>query len=459
MVIIKLQNMKELIIPLAAAAALLTCSCGTPEGTNMDRIPIFKIVPKTEANPDGEYEIPGKGGSADFTVMSSGTWSASISGSQQFTLSENAGSSGKTVLKVISPSNTSDGIRRGTLSVTANGETLSYPVMQPIVLPYLDTDPANTTILAGEDETFTVKIEAAMDSWEWSFVAPVDWLTQSSKTIDEISFHALENNTGTERDALIRFYLTDMPEVFALLSVTQQALVTAPKADLLDVVFDDKGFGTDVSGMGMTVEMRASATMGVEYIDKYKLYAATFEPGGVLAKQESGYYAIEYNDNEAFKSALEDGYTLEVLFCRSDDPGSTQIKPFSSTQAGGTGICFRAKAGNEINFETHVAGAWKELYSGVTPEKGNWYHAVGSWNKNEGVAKLYVNGELTVTLAAAGSFKFMDTSVGKRWFGIGADPNANNEGEATFSGKVAIARLYKEPLTDAQVFALWRNVR
>lgn len=250
-----------------------------------------------------------------------------------------------------------------------------------------------------------------------------------------------------------------MPEVFSLVTVTQAFLAPAPKADLLDVVFDEKGNGTDVSGMGMTVEKRATATMGVEFIGKYNRYAATFAPGGVLSAQDAGYYAVEYNGNAAFKDALADGYTLEMLICRSDEPGNTQIKAFSSTQAGGTGICFRAKDGNEINFETHVGGSWKELYSGISPQKDVWYHCVGSWDKASGIAKLYVDGKLTATLAAAGDFKLMDTNVGKRWFGIGADPNANDKGEATFSGKVAIARLYKDALTDAQVFSLWRNVR
>lgn len=452
--------MKKTLIILASLALLGSCA---QKGTNLERVPIFKVAPEQMVNAEGKYEIAGRGGSAVFKVMSSGAWSASIAGDTGFTLSDREGSSGRTDLSVSAQTNSSGATRSTTLTIMQGDEVKgTYQIVQPIVLPYIDATPSEVNLM-GEEEEFTLSVDAAL-GWSFSIDKGSDWLSVVSESTTEITFKAKENGGSENRLGEIGFYLTDMPLVGIIVPVTQNFLAPAPKADLLDVVFDLNGDAVDESASALTVEKRAAPSMGVEYVEKYKRYAAVFSPGSVLSSQEAGYYAADYTSREDFKAKLADGYTLEVLFCRSDDPGEKQIKPFSSTQAGGTGICFRAKSTNpnytlnEINFETHVGGSWVELYSGVTPQKDVWYHAVGLWDKTNSIAKLYVDGKLKVSVSTSGDFKFMDTNS-KRWFGIGADPNSNDQGEATFSGKVAIARLYDKPLSDSEVFSLWREVR
>ena len=452
--------MKKTLLFLASLALL--CSCAQ-KGTNLERVPIFKVAPETAANAEGKYEIAGRGGSAVFKVMSTGAWSASLSGDVGFTLSDREGSSGRTDLKVSAQANSGSAARSTALTVMQGDDVKGvYQIVQPIVLPYIDASPSVVTLM-GEEEEFTLSVEAAL-GWSYSIDKGADWISVVSESTTEITFKATENSGTSDRLGEIGLYLTDMPLVGIIVPVTQNYLAPAPKADLLDVVFDLNGDAVDASASALTVEKRAAPSMGVEFVDKYNRYAAVFNPGSVLSGQSAGYYAADYTSREDFKAKLSDGYTLEVLFCRSDDPGEKQIKPFSSTQAGGTGICFRAKSTNpnytlnEINFETHVGGSWVELYSGVTPQKDVWYHAIGIWDKTNSIAKLYVDGKLRASVTTSGEFKFMDTSS-KRWFGIGADPNASDQGEATFSGRVAIARLYDKPLSDGEIFALWREVR
>ena len=447
-------NMKKTILILLFAALAISCA---QKGTNLDRVPIFKVVAAGKANGEGKYEIEGRGGSALFRVMSTGLWSASLSGDEGFSLSDKDGSSGRTDLSVSAQSNTGSSTRSTTLSILVDGEIKeTYNIVQPIVLPYVEVTPSEVSLM-GEEEEFTLTVDAAM-AWSCSIDKGSEWLSIVSQSTTEITFKALENSSSENRFAEVGFYLNDMPLVGKNVIITQNFLAPAPKADLLDVVFNLSGDASDASAMKMPVVKRSNPSMGAEFVEKYNRYAAVFNPGDILSGQADGYYVADYTTNEEFKAKLADGYTLEVLFCRSDEPGTKQIKPFSSTQAGGTGICFRAKEGNEINFETHVGGSWVELYSGVTPQKDVWYHAVGIWDKSNAIAKLYVDGKLTATKTTSGEFKLMTTNE-KYWFGIGADPNASDQGEATFSGKVAIARLYDKPLTESEIFSLWREVR
>jgi len=244
-------------------------------------------------------------------------------------------------------------------------------------------------------------------------------------------------------------------------------VVPAPTADLLDVVFAEDGTAKDVSAMGMTVELLPDPTLSTVFLEKYDRYAARFtrEPSGPSAVLERGFYKVEYNDNAAFKSKLEDGYAMEVLLRRYDDPKKLQIKPFASSEGGGVSICFWADDSNQIVMETGTKNAtggnvWKTAKSGVTPLKDVYYHIVAVWDKAAGTQKIYVDGELKATNnSAGGEFRHMNTNVDKRWFGIGADPNPNDKGQISFNGEVVIARIYDDPINADQVHALWKLVK
>lgn len=441
-----------------ACMTFLSCSNGNDDLT---RTHIFKVVPPADSGQSNTIEISGKDQICDFKVLSTSDWSAKITESEGFSLSTESGASGNTTVAVSATMNNSGASRSATVSFIFNDEIrYEYTITQAEVEPFFDITPAFVP-LTGDLNEFTLAVSTNQTSWTYEISNNEDkWITEKSKEGNTITFIANENNTDKTRSADIKFYSTLHPEVFSYITVQQAFLVDAPTADLLDVVFGPNGSAKDVSPMGMNVELRADETVSTTYLDKYGRYAGVFsKAGSPLSGQTTGYYTVPYTDNATFKSKLEDGFTIEMLIRRYDEPGTKQIKPFASTQAGGTGICFRAKEGNEFNFEVHTGGAWRNVYSGITPQKDIYYHAIAVWDKENAVAKLYVDGVLTGTTTAAGDFKFMTTNVNAYWFGIGADPNPNNLGEATFNGEVVIARLYGDPLTNEQVQSLWKLVQ
>ena len=237
---------------------------------------------------------------------------------------------------------------------------------------------------------------------------------------------------------------------------------TVPEADLLDVVFHEDGTAEDVSPMHSTVEL-CGTTSSTYYNQTYKRYTARFEnPWG---KTCTGYYKVDFESNEAIRSALADGHTLEMLVM-GDYEGTiedVEAKPFSAMQGGGTGflICKTNSEGrqNEFTFLPNVTttgnSTWRWTNSGVVPQAKTYYHVVGVWNKEESKAYIYVNGELCNTIDASGDFRF--ANAGCNWFCIGGDADPNGGGQG-WTGDVAIARAYDKALTPEEAAALWNKL-
>ena len=233
-----------------------------------------------------------------------------------------------------------------------------------------------------------------------------------------------------------------------------------PVADLLDVIFKNDGTAIDNSISQMEVNYVSGASSVNYYHDVYQRYASHYSHnlGGEMA---GGYYKIDYTNDNAFKSALADGHTLEVVFRMDQAPNGAEIKPFSSMQAGGTGFLITAtNKGTDITFlpnvSTNGASSWKWAQSGIVPEVGRYYHVVGVWNKEAGKASVYVDGQLKKEIDAAGNLNF--PTAGNTWFCIGGDPSGSGA-HAGFNGDVVLARIYDDPLKASDVTKLYNNVK
>ena len=124
-----------------------------------------------------------------------------------------------------------------------------------------------------------------------------------------------------------------------LYDAAKPAAVARPQADLLDVVFNADGTAVDVSPMKFDVERGGEAT--TEWNEAFNRYVTRLNGNkwgdSNVAEQ---FYRVDYSENQAFKDALADGHTLEVLFM-PEYTGAIQnaeAKIFASHEAGGTGI-------------------------------------------------------------------------------------------------------------------------
>ncbi len=220
---------------------------------------------------------------------------------------------------------------------------------------------------------------------------------------------------------------------------------------ILDVVFNADGTATDVSETGMAITTVKGASLMTYYNDYSKGYVARFN-NKVGESATSGYYRAEYVSKRNFKSALQDGHSMEVVFMLDGElPNAREVKMFSSHQSGGTGFLITNGSKNqEITFLPHVGGNYIWAQSGIRPERGRYYHVVGVWDKAAGKARIYVDGVMKKEVSAVGDLKMVADKY--MWFGIGAD--AGDKGDTAWKGDVVLARVYDEALTDEQVTEL-----
>jgi|GEM_PF-20061 len=264
-------------------------------------------------------------------------------------------------------------------------------------------------------------------------------------------------------DCISTDYPHIMQNVLDLLYGDTDKALKKPVADLLDVVFKTDGTAVDISPMKHQITTVASSALTTYYSPTFDRFVAKFDNtwGGTT----SGYYRMDYANNQAFKDALADGHTLEVVFMGNYEPPikNAEAKFFSSHERGGTGLMIcttdgNTDRGNEITFLPNVspspANSWKWANSGVVPEPQVYYHVVAVWNKEEGKAYIYINGELKKTADAVGNLNF--PAEGSVWFGIGCDSGPS--AQLGWNGDVVLARIFDDPLNQEAVTALWNNI-
>ena len=225
--------------------------------------------------------------------------------------------------------------------------------------------------------------------------------------------------------------------------------------------FNNDGTATDISPINSAISLVAGKGL-VNYPAKggKNPYFARFNntPGNSTS---SGYYKFTYSTVTQVRDALKGGYALETQFMLDAEPDAAkEYCAFSAMADGGTGILVSAESeGGCITFVTNVSTSgrsnWIRCTSGVKPERGAYYHVLGRWDKEKGIAQIYVNGELKNTVEAAGEM-VLPRSVSYWWFGIGGDANDGNA-EKAWKGDIAKATIYSHALNEEELGIVFRS--
>ncbi len=303
-------------------------------------------------------------------------------------------------------------------------------------------------------------------TWKHELSSGADsWITAEARTASLI-LTVSANGAEEERTAKVTIHSVEKSGVSKTFSIVQKAGAhedekeeEALAADLLDVVFNPDGTATDVSPLKNKVQYYPGTGASYYYNEAYDRVFPSFDqkPG---SSTKSGYYRIDYYNNEKFRKGLEDGHSLETVIRVDEDDNTQEIKPFSAHDGGGTGFLIRKNDGT-ITFLPNVPASkggdsrWIWCDSKTVLEHGRYYHLVGVWDKEAGKARVYIDGELKGEVDAAGHFRH--AKDGARWFGIGGDASGSGAQNA-WNGEVGIARVYDKVLTDDDVKHLYQKV-
>ncbi len=404
------------------------------------------------AQPD---TIPADGGDLVLNVSTNaGTWDAQITGENSEWLTEKERT--ETSITFTAAANPNNAEQTATITFTSK----EHPDFEETVTIKQNAKEAIYMDLTPEEEPYVITIDGGdlrlivgTNATSWDAVISgenSEWLTEKERTETSITFTADANLTPDQLSATITFTTTeDDPDFEKVITINQEGLI----ADLLDIQFQEDGTAIDISPMHRNVETFEGPNFSTVYLDSYKRYAGRFSPAELATSISNGFLKVDYKGDEAYKNAIADGHSMEMLIMlNSDLKIGSEVKMFSSMQSGGTGFLL-SKETNEFTFLPNIGG-WKWCYSGVVPQKGVYYHVVGVWNKDAGKAYIYINGELKGETDASGDFSFPATDT-CHWFCIGGDPSSETGTENCWIGDIGIARIYDKPLSDKQVAALY----
>lgn len=292
---------------------------------------------------------------------------------------------------------------------------------------------------------------------EWGVESADEWIT-ATKVDDKTVKLSVAAGGASRREGRVNLTTPVDSEMVFPITVVQRATSTAPRADILDVVFAEDGTASDVAG-GNAVKYVAGDACTIGYNDFYLRYAPTFTRASAGSSNYSdGFYRIDYTD--AMMAALDDGYSMEAVVMVNAAPNGNEIKAFSATTSGGMALMIaNTGRGKGLEFIQHNGSAWCFASTDVIPEVGVYYHMVGVYDPAEGKIHCYVNGELKASVACTG-IKHMTTSDSRvRAFTIGGNTQSNTQMNGAWCGEVSVARIYDAPLTADEVKALYEDVR
>ncbi len=344
------------------------------------------------------------------------------------------------------------------LSVTkSNGQTVVIPTEDISKIefveegaPYLEVMPQVRQVpYIGGKVAFEI-----VSNCDWTYKVDKAGVSEVSKTDDKL---VLNFPRYVSVEASVYKITFDYEGKQAVVTLTQES---APKADLLDIVFKEDGTAEDVSPLKHAVITKDAPTLMTYYSDMHKRHVANFRHAHG-SSVTTGYYRVNYKANDDFISRVADGCTFESIIMLGDtDPSNAEVKWFSSMQAGGIGFILpthdRSKCITFLpNVSTTGSSNWRWTHSQVQPEVGKYYHVVGVWNKEEGKTYIYINGQLSGTASAPGNY--VPVAAGAESFIIGGDPESNQTTCASaWNGDIVTARIYDEPMTADQIAGLWQ---
>ena len=185
----------------------------------------------------------------------------------------------------------------------------------------------------------------------------------------------------------------------------------------------------------MNVETKANSSLLFTRHDKGSgNYVASFNhseryKSDITGSHQNGYYKIDFSADTDFIEKLSDGHSWETLFMMDADAPTKAVhdKWFCSQQSGGAGFQINKEAdGLDISFAISLSNGTTSSYyfanSGVVPVKGQWYHAVAVWDKDNNAVSIYINGVKAATCETPKNAKFvLNSNPESHWICIGAN--------------------------------------
>ena len=238
---------------------------------------------------------------------------------------------------------------------------------------------------------------------------------------------------------------------FSTKEVTIDPDVPAPTADLLDIEFKENGEAENKAASGLTISKGGTPT--TQQNSELGMWT-------VKCSDTENVFYTDWSSNSTYQNTVSEGFSYEVYVKSTDTSVSQGQYALSNLQGAGMGIVFNetytAPSGKTWAAMIHDGNKYHKLSFDAT-EENTWYHLVLTWDKAEGIMKIYKDGYLVASETCT------DISLPRnnaKYIVIGADSNYINSTLATtpLHGEIAVARIYGKAINASEVHKLYEEL-
>ena len=277
-----------------------------------------------------------------------------------------------------------------------------------------------------------------------------------SKSLAHLALLAFLCSTGASTNAMAG---TDFAQSTVVQGISKTTVAEAPIANLFNLQFNNADHSvTDLSANKVPVTGKGTTSV----VDK--VYGMT---GGLFTGKTSEFYLMNYDKSSNITNAFKTQFSMELFY--QPTAADKDMCPLGAQESGG--FRFGQTAKGKIQFiiglePPRSAGKDRKYHtveSKTTVTAGEYYHVVASFSynqKDKDIIRLYVNGKLENTLEVSGAqgyFSFPTNAY--RQIAIGGDFNSTKVVQKPFYGKVLMAKMYDKQISDAEVSALFGNIK
>ena len=220
---------------------------------------------------------------------------------------------------------------------------------------------------------------------------------------------------------------------------------------LFDAQFNLDGSVTDKGIYGLTVERMVDSNGETPYM--YTYTHPDYPHNNIVkftrassnrSNYQDNFYRADISSNTALQNKIKDGFTLEFISYTPSPVWDIWSRPGGSNAFS---ILRKGEKNNNYMRMLMNSNSGNSNYGWLGEDKnaqsaGEFHHSLYVYNKNEGLAYLYLDGELAHSAKAS-------LTETLNYIGICGQTMANGDMNQPWDGDVAMMRIYDQPMTAA----------
>jgi hypothetical protein len=327
----------------------------------------------------------------------------------------------------------------------------------------------NELAIAGEGKTITLNCGDGVTLGATEAEATEFWVVVPPKSFEKGFTVTLTDSEGNSMEKVL-----DKP-----FTVDRNAVHTgvieyeaAPAREVIfDAQFQANGDAIDGGKFGMTIQKMDHDNAPTDLLSTYTnstyaspiarfLWTPSCQGNENYAQQKADYYLVDFSENDEFKAALADGFTVEAVYMTPVNYGAPSVIVGTNTWSlyrPGVGVTVENGSPLAASVNTNIDSApWSNFGTVSTPLKFHaprqYHHAMYIYDYENNKVSVYVDGVFDSEIANVATF-----DLGYK-LAIGARPMKRVDANyATaihhWSGDIAMVKMYNNAFTADEVAA------